>query len=61
MYDTAKRNELTQEFIVRVVVTTVDSDPKVLRALLDKAEKNLEIFKYTDSSGTVETILVHPN
>ena len=61
MNGTIKKNEVNQEFVIRVKVITADSDPKVVRVLLDKAEERLRKFRYEDGTGTVEAILIHPN
>ena len=61
MNGTIKKNEVQQEFIVRFKVTTFDSDPKIVHALLDKMEDRLQTVQYTDGTGTVEAVLVRPN
>ena len=61
MNGTIKKDELLQEFVIRVKVTTVESDSKTVRELLDRVEKRLSEFKYTDDTGSVVTVLVHPN
>ena len=61
MNGTIKKNELTQEFVLRVKVLTSNTDPKVVRELLDKVEERLRKFRYEDGTGTVEVVLIHPN
>ncbi len=61
MEDTTKKNEVQQEFIIRVRVTPFFSDPKIVRALLDKIEDRFHTVQYQDGTGKIEVVLVNPN